>query len=143
MRIGVDAKADSTHTDRLQFRERSGVLRADQDVDRLGGDRPDDCANRFVVREIRRVENVSSCLRVGGQAANGVIDVGNVPQKVVRTAGQDDLPARNRGSRLDATDRVIEFTNRRGGVTGGVLDANPGQTVSNGRVDGGTDVFVP
>ena len=124
MRVGVDPEADPADTDRLQFREGSPILGADEDVDRLGGDSPDDCADGGPVGQVRSVEDISSCLRLSGEAADGVIDVGNPPQEVVRTAGQDDPSARGCGGGPDAANRVIEVTNRVGGVTSGVLDSD-------------------
>ena len=63
VRVWVDPEADPADTDRLEFREGSRILGADEDVDRLGGD--------------------------------GVIDVGNPPQEVVRTTGQNDPSVRS------------------------------------------------
>ena len=71
------------------------MLRADEDVDRLGGDSLDDCADQGHVRQVRCVEDVSSCFREGCEATDGVIDVGDPPQEVVRTTGQNDPSVRS------------------------------------------------
>jgi len=40
MRVRVDPDADPADTDRLEFRESSRILGADEDVDRLGATAP-------------------------------------------------------------------------------------------------------
>ena len=57
----------------------------------LGGDSPDGGP----ARQVRCVEDVSSCLRVSAEAADDVIDVGNPPQEVVRTTGQNEPSVRS------------------------------------------------
>jgi hypothetical protein len=58
-----------------------------------------------------------------------------------RTPGQNDPSARSCGGGLDAANRVIEVTNRVGGVPGGVLDSDAGETAGNGSIDSGRDIF--
>jgi hypothetical protein len=49
------------------------------------------------------------------------------------------MPGRN--CRLDAANRIIEVTDRLGGVTCGVLDSDASDAAGNGNGDGGHDIF--
>ena len=114
VRVGGDPEADPAYTDRLELREGSRIFGAEEDIDRCGGDSPNDCGDGGHVRQVRCVEDVSSGFREGCEATDGVIDVGNPPQQVVRTTGMNNPSARSCGSSLDTANRVIEVTNRVG-----------------------------
>jgi len=85
--------------------------------------------------------DVSACLCVCTEAADSVIDVGDAPQEVVRTAGQDDLPARGGGGGLDAANP--RHRSRESGARGHQWcpDADASEPAGNRGVDSGPDLF--